>query len=237
LWHHDVTGTKPGARRIGTVSEDRIGIGSAQRRVAKTTPQPGSIGLTISPLRNGSNLRFKLPVPPPSELDTLTNAELKELVIQACRKRRHPSDGRRGHSYVGLTGRGGCFTRRGQRPMGSRCGGLGRRQVVRQRVLVPPSGGSNPPAPASRIAPGIGTIRLPAATSRSGSTLRQSPEVPNAPIGQTGGEQQVPSRGRCAVGGKTLQPIAGMATALRQSALNVTLRHVGRTGAGRRRRR
>jgi hypothetical protein len=29
------------------------------------------------------------------------------------------------------------------------CDALGRSQVVRQRILIPPSGGSNPPAPAS----------------------------------------------------------------------------------------
>src|ERR1700735_5098509 len=35
------------------------------------------------------------------------------------------------------------------------CDALGRSQVVRQRILIPPSGGSNPPAPANDF------IRLP----------------------------------------------------------------------------
>src|ERR1700722_13059680 len=32
------------------------------------------------------------------------------------------------------------------------CDALGRSQVVRQRILIPPSGGSNPPAPATHSA-------------------------------------------------------------------------------------
>src|ERR1700686_1019884 len=38
-------------------------------------------------------------------------------------------------------------------------GSLGRRQVVRQGILIPPCGGSNPPAPAMRFIPRRGHVR------------------------------------------------------------------------------
>jgi hypothetical protein len=60
---------------------------------------------------------------------------------------------------------------------------LGRSQVVRQRILIPPSGGSNPPAPAN-VYKDLGSLRVNLRSRMSAPCRHGNQFLPAVPFGR-----------------------------------------------------